>query len=126
VSQSGKPELAQILIECGANVTAKTRDGSTPLHMASTRNWSDSSPQQHAEVACILLKHGADPTVQDAGGRTPLDLASSVEDEGVAEVAEVLLQHAVDHGGEHGSEPIPGSMNKETSSSNIVTVKPSA
>jgi ankyrin repeat protein len=123
-SQSGQPELARMLIEHGADVTAQKKDGSTPLHLVSTRYWPHISPQRYAEVACILLKHGADLTGQDVDGRTPLDLASS--DQRLAEVAGVLLQHGLDHGGEHGLEPIPRSVNKGTSSSSVVTVNPSA
>jgi ankyrin repeat protein len=46
----GHVELARILLEYGADATAQAKDGSTPLHLASTEG--------HGEVARILLERG--------------------------------------------------------------------
>jgi ankyrin repeat protein len=70
-------------------------DGSTALHLASTKSdWTEMSPQRYAEVVRILLEHGADATVKDKDGWTPLDHASSGR--GHEEVEDVFLRHGVD------------------------------
>jgi ankyrin repeat protein len=88
--QEGHVEVAHMLIEHGADVSAQNGDRKSPLHVVSTHSyWA--TPQQFAEVARILLEHGADVTAQDNDGLTSLDLAS--QDESLAEVAHVLIQH---------------------------------
>ena len=84
-----------MLIERGADVTAKDRNGYTPLHSVSFQipfHSARVAPNQRGEVARILLEHGADATVQDKQGRTPFDVASSFY-LGSAEVAQFLLRH---------------------------------
>ena len=78
-----------MLLEHGSDVTAQNKDGSTPLHLASTL--SGYPTEERAETARILLEGGADVTAQDKDGRTPLDLASS--DQRFAKVVQVLLHH---------------------------------
>ena len=51
-SREGHVEVARMLVERGADVSAQAEDGSTPLHSASCRN--------HVEVARMLVEHGAD------------------------------------------------------------------
>lgn len=51
----------------GADVTAKTRDGSTPLHFASRGG--------HKDVARILLQSGADLAACDNTNRIPSQVA---------------------------------------------------
>jgi len=75
-------ELAQILIEHGADTTAQTKDGSTPLHLASLSG--------HIGLAQFLVKCGADTKAQDKNGSTPLNLAS---ERGHTELARFLIQH---------------------------------
>ena len=58
----------QDLIEKGADVEAKDKWGSTPLHFASGNN--------HIEIAKLLLDRGADVKAKDNGGQTPLHFAS--------------------------------------------------
>src|SRR5579863_2950813 len=75
-------QLARILLEHGANVSAQETTGSTPLHFASRGGY--------AELACILLEHGADVKAHDNLGSTPLHFASS---EGHTELVRILLEH---------------------------------
>ena len=60
-------EATRFLIEHGADVTARKKDGSTPLHMASRGG--------HVRVARVLLQYGADPAARDNLNRTSYDVA---------------------------------------------------
>jgi len=62
-SSSGNVDLAQLLVEHGANVTAQDKDGSTPLHRMS----SDSD----VNLARFLVERGADATAQEEGRGDP-------------------------------------------------------
>ena len=78
-SDRGHRDVALVLLEHGADITAQTKFGLTPLHEAS-----------NVEVARLLLEHGADATAQTKDGSTPLHVASDVE------VARLLLEHGAD------------------------------
>jgi ankyrin repeat protein len=61
-----KVDVARMLIDRGADVTAQNRDGQTPLHLASApSSRARISPQKYAEVAHMLLEHGADSGAHD-------------------------------------------------------------
>jgi uncharacterized protein len=76
-------EMAQLLIEAGANVKATTRLGDlTPIFMAS-KNGS-------AAMIELLLKAGADPNSTDSHGATPLMSAAAA---GSTDAVKVLLDH---------------------------------
>jgi ankyrin repeat protein len=66
---SSKAEIMRLLLELGADVTAKDEAQSTPLHMASSSGIPD--------LVQVLIEHGADANRQDLSRRTPLHLASS-------------------------------------------------
>jgi ankyrin repeat protein len=68
VSREGHVEVAQFLVEHGADATAQDEDGWTPLHWASERG--------HIKLAQSLVQYGAHATARDKGGRTPLHRAS--------------------------------------------------
>jgi ankyrin repeat protein len=59
--------VARLLLERGADVNARAKDGLTPLHAASS----------FAELAAVrlLLEHGADVKAEDNHGRTSLHAA---------------------------------------------------
>ena len=61
-------EIVRLLVEQGADVTAKDKSSSTPLHLAS----SFGSP----EIVRLLIERGVDITAEDESRRTPLHLAS--------------------------------------------------
>ena len=56
------PAIAQILIDAGADIDAKTDYGSTPLHIAAS--------QGSIDVMRILLQAGADPNARNKNGST--------------------------------------------------------
>ncbi|KAH9011723.1 ankyrin repeat-containing domain protein, partial [Lactarius deliciosus] len=62
-------DTVRLLIDHGADVTARDETHSMPLHLASS--WG------RAETVRLLIGRGADVTAQDGNHRTPLHLASS-------------------------------------------------
>ncbi|MFA5938230.1 MAG: ankyrin repeat domain-containing protein [Sinimarinibacterium sp.] len=60
-------EIAERLIDAGADVNAKAASGVTPLYLASQRG--------STEVVAVLLRAGADANVEGPGGRTALGIA---------------------------------------------------
>jgi ankyrin repeat protein len=84
-SQQGYDDVARLLLEYGADATARTRHGSTPLHFA--------LGGRHDGVVRLLLQYDMDTTAQDEDGWTTLHLASQ---HGYEDVARVLLRHGAD------------------------------
>ena len=79
-----------VLIENGANVNSKDRDGWTPLHFAA---WKDSE-----EAAKLLLNAKAEVDLGDGIGRPPLHFAAWY---GSPKVAKLLLRSGANVSGEH-------------------------
>jgi len=117
-SQEGHVEIAQLLVEHGADVAAQNKDGETPLHRAASRGDLDlarflvehgadaaaenkdgvtplhwASLRGHLDLARFLVEHGADAAAQDKDGVTPLHLASSY---GHFDLARFLVEHGAD------------------------------
>ena len=84
-STYGHVEVARVLLEQGADVTARDIDGNTPLHVA--------SKEGHVEVVRILVECGANATPRDNDGNTPLHVASK---EGHVGIARFLVDHGAD------------------------------
>ena len=78
----GHKEFVELLIANGADVTAKNKYGSTPLHNAATR-----------EIAELLITNGADINAKINDGSSPL-LAAAMK--GHKEVAELLIAKGAD------------------------------
>ncbi|MFL5330029.1 MAG: ankyrin repeat domain-containing protein [Gemmataceae bacterium] len=76
----GRLEIAEMLLNRGANVNAKAAEGVVPLHEASRMG--------HIELARLLLKHGADANAIDNKGKSPLDWARESP-----EMAKLLRDH---------------------------------
>ena len=74
----------KLLLEHGADVTARDESQSTPLHLASSLG--------NSGVVQLLIKHGADVTAIDGNHRTPLHLASSRVS---AKAVQLLIQHGL-------------------------------
>jgi ankyrin repeat protein len=81
-AQAGKTAEVVRLVENGANVQVRDREGKTALAIAAYYNsW---------EMAAALLKHGADPNARGYDGWTPLMRAAK---NGNREVIRVLASH---------------------------------
>ena len=80
--------IARLLLEHGADVNARTNDGSTSLHLAAM-----AVPYDRVGVIRVLLKHGADVNARENGGSTPLHLAAQFGGLGAVEAIRVLLEH---------------------------------
>jgi ankyrin repeat protein len=74
-------DVAEILINYGADVHLRNENGFTPLHLL--------AEQGKVEAAEALLKHGAEIDARDKWGKTPLHYASEY---GQADMVEFLLE----------------------------------
>ena len=66
---NAKAKTIQVLLEHGADMTARDDSDSTPLHLALSMGPS--------EIAQLLIERGADVNVLDGSCKTPLHLASA-------------------------------------------------
>uniref|UniRef100_A0A8B9WYA4 Fibronectin type III and ankyrin repeat domains 1 n=1 Tax=Bos mutus grunniens TaxID=30521 RepID=A0A8B9WYA4_BOSMU len=64
---SGNQEVASLLIDAGADVNVKDKDGKTPLMVAVLNN--------HEELVQLLLDRGADASVKNEFGKGVLEMA---------------------------------------------------
>ena len=78
-------DVARMLVERGADVSAQTTDGRTPLHQASLSGSVD--------MARMLVERGADVSAQTTDGRTPLHDASW---SGSVDIARMLVERGAD------------------------------
>ena len=104
----GHTKVVALLLEAGADVNARNRDGGTPLHSAAFLG--------QYETAKLLLENGADVNIRNGDGGAPADatavdwettrfilgmLRTRVDREkvetGRAKVAEILRQHGSEH-----------------------------
>ena len=82
----GHKEVAELLIDKGADVNAKDEWGSTPLHYAALKG--------HKEVAELLIDKGADVHAKGDDGKTPIDFATHPDNpNAAAEIADLLRKH---------------------------------
>ena len=66
----GKAELVGLLLDKGAEINAKAKDGLTPLHLAVKRS--------HPAVVKLLFSRGANPSAKDNGGNSPVHIAAEL------------------------------------------------
>ncbi|KAJ8025370.1 Tankyrase-1 [Holothuria leucospilota] len=108
-------DVAQFLLDQGADVNARDKGGLIPLHNASSYGhldiaallinkntcvnavdrWNftplhEAAQKGRTQLCALLLAHGADPTMKNQEGQTPLDLAT-------AEDVRALLLDAMPH-----------------------------
>ena len=84
----GRYEVAQILLDHGANARLETEGGETALHVVSRGIYG--SQEQGAATARLLLECGVDVNARKNGGFTSLHEAAF---RGRVEVAQILLDH---------------------------------
>ncbi|KAL7621531.1 hypothetical protein AAE478_008856 [Parahypoxylon ruwenzoriense] len=84
---NGNVDLARILLESHADVTASNNRGRTALHLAAESN--PNPKEQREDMVELLLEHGADPGAASDGGWTPLHNAAQC---GYAPIVTLLLQ----------------------------------
>ncbi|WP_339613613.1 ankyrin repeat domain-containing protein [uncultured Rubinisphaera sp.] len=93
VASWGHNEIAETLIEAGANVNAKSEKQVTPLHEAVRLD--------NLKIARLLLENGADIQAKDYEGKTPLQQASETDN---AEEVEKLFSEFADLKSESASK----------------------
>ena len=94
--KSGNLAIVQQLIAAGANVNARDKQGSTPLHRAVL-----TQPAEFATgLVTTLLRAKADPNAMRPKGGTPLHNlvfgAENLPEPAVAQIATMLAQHGAD------------------------------
>ena len=82
----GRADIARLLLDAGANVSANTTSvRRTPLHWAARNG--------HTDAVHLLLRRGAQTASQDTDGSAPLHLAAA---QGGVDVARLLLEVGAD------------------------------
>uniref|UniRef100_A0A7M4ERL8 Fibronectin type III and ankyrin repeat domains 1 n=1 Tax=Crocodylus porosus TaxID=8502 RepID=A0A7M4ERL8_CROPO len=81
---TGKKDVASLLIEAGADVNVKDKDGKTPLMVAVLNN--------HEELIQLLLENGANPNVKNEYGKGLLEMARSFHRQGLAALLEEKMK----------------------------------
>ena len=71
-SSGGQRRVVALLLECGANVNARSAEGRTPLMSLTGGLLREATV---ASIARLLLKAGADPSIRTSGGKTALGYA---------------------------------------------------
>jgi ankyrin repeat protein len=84
----GRVEVAQVLLDHGANTKLETDEGETALHVVSRGVYD--SQEQGVSTVLLLLKRGVDVNALDKKGWTSLHWAAF---KGRVKVAQVLLDH---------------------------------
>ena len=102
-------ETVQLLLDSGANVNARGRDGGTALHAAAFFG--------RAEIAERLLENGADPEIRDHKGQRPPDLLAI--DVGLTKFIAQMFQLKLDEAElKAGREAIARALNTSASPGN--------
>jgi ankyrin repeat protein len=73
--------IAEFLLDNGADINLTSKDGQTPLHLATY------NPGVLGNfVVSLLLERGADTTLKDHGGNRPIDSAIAAKNEEVVQL----------------------------------------
>ena len=83
-ARTGKTEVVQLLLEKGADISAKDDRGRTALHRIFDFSNSDSDKARLSkDMVGLLLAKGLDVNLKDKNGRTPLHLAAGSADKDI-------------------------------------------
>ena len=88
---NGRVEVAQLLLDHGANVKLETKAGETALHIVSRGEYD--SAEHGVGIARLLLEHGADVQSSDKYHSSTLHFAAF---DGRLEIARLLLDSGAD------------------------------
>jgi len=89
-------KVAQLLLDHGADINVRDKNGRTPLHGA-VEDLPDDSGDWFFSAIEFLLEHGADVVAKDHGHLTPLHVASASQFDGIRVVL-LLLKHGANAG----------------------------
>ena len=74
-AEEGYPEIAQLLLDRGADIKCKNRKGRDALSFAAAPSMKRASTDGHRYVLRLLVERGADPLRKDERGQTAKDRA---------------------------------------------------
>lgn len=83
-AESDRDDIANILLDRGAEIEALDWQASTPLHVAASCN--------AVRVSTLLVKNGANIKALDSEGRTPLDIAYKSGNHEIVDLIEEQMQ----------------------------------
>ncbi|XP_010771531.1 ankyrin-2-like, partial [Notothenia coriiceps] len=79
--------MVNFLLQQGASVNAKTKNGYTPLHQA--------AQQGNTHIINMLLQHGAKPNATTANGNTALTIARRLGYISVVDTLKVVTEEVI-------------------------------
>ena len=88
-AKHGNAFQAKTALRNGADVAARDKDGSTPLHVAARALAADHRADPMATVAA-LIEAGADPGARDESGATPLHVVTYGRNSSLAVIAALI------------------------------------